>query len=82
MSYFKERHQLLENDDLGIHAKHINSCFLSLAEKCIPNKHVRIKPLDPPWLTATIKCNIRKRKRAYKNRHANLEAHWATFKTI
>ena len=60
--------QFLENDDLDIdiYANNINSCILSLAAECIPNKHVRIKPLDPHWLTATIKCNIRKRKRAYK----------------
>ena len=75
--------QSLENDDLDIYANNINSCILSLAAECIPNKHVRIKPLDPPWLTATIKCNIRKRKRAYKKaRHTNLDAHWATFKNI
>ena len=47
--------QSLENDDLDIYANNINSCILSLAAECIPNKHVRIKPLDPPWLTATIK---------------------------
>ena len=46
--------QPLENDDIDIYANNINSCILSLAAECIPNKHVRIKPLDPPWLTATL----------------------------
>ena len=30
--------QSLENDDLDIYSNNINSCILSLAAKCIPNK--------------------------------------------
>ena len=47
--------QPLENDDLDIYANNINSCTLSLAAECIQNKHVRIKPLNPSLLDATIK---------------------------
>ena len=46
--------QSLENDDIDIYANNINSNILSLAAECTPNKHVRIKPLDSPWLTVQL----------------------------
>ena len=39
----------LQNDNIDVHAENINTAIKSLPTKCIPNKHVRIKPLDPPW---------------------------------
>ena len=36
----------LQNDNVDVHAENINTAIRSLATECIPNKHVRIKPLD------------------------------------
>ena len=64
-------------------ADNVNTVINSLASECIPNKHVRIKPLDPPWITFTFKRYIRKRKRAYKGaKRTNLDFHWNSFKQI
>ena len=52
----------LQNDNVDAHAENINTAIRSLATECIRNKHVRIKPLDPPWISSTVKRNIRKRK--------------------
>ena len=73
----------LQNDNIDVHAENINTAIRSLAAECIPNKHVRIKPLGPPWISSTVKRNIRKRKRAYKRaKRTNLDFHWIEFKQI
>lgn len=73
----------LRNDDLDTYTCNISSCILSIAKECIPNKIIRIKPSDPPWLTSRIKCFIRKRKRAYrKAKRTNLPEHWVKFKRL
>ena len=56
----------LQNNDIDIYAKNINTAINSIASECIPNKHVRRRPLDPPWISSNLKQYIRKRKRAYK----------------
>ena len=67
----------LQNDNINVHAENINTDIRSLATECIPNKHVRIKPLDPLWISSTVKRNICKRKRAYKRaKRTNLDFHW------
>ena len=54
-----------------------------MATECIPSRHVQIKPLDPPWLTASLKRHIRKRKRAFrKAKRTNLDSHWKKFKKL
>ena len=57
----------LQNDNVDVHAENINTAIRSLATECIPNKHVRIKPLDPPWISSAVKRNIRKRIRKEQN---------------
>ena len=56
----------LQDDDINVYANNINKSINTLASECIPNRHVRIKPSDPPWITSTIKYYIRKRKRAFR----------------
>ena len=73
----------LQNDDINMYASNLNETITSIASQCIPNKLVRIRPLDPPWLSSTLKRQIRKRKRAYKRaKVTNLESHWISFKKI
>ena len=56
----------LWDDDLNTYASNITNHILSIAKECIPNKTVRIKPTDRPWITTAIKRYIKKRKRAYR----------------
>ena len=73
----------LQNNDIDIYAKNINTAINSIASECIPNKHVRIRPLDPPWISSNLKQYIRKRKRAYKRaKRSNLDVHWKSFKKL
>ena len=73
----------LQSDDIDIYATNLNTAITSIASECIPNKHVRIRPLDPPWLSSILKRHIRKRKRAYKRaKLTNLDVHWKSFKKI
>ena len=37
----------------------------NLAKQQIPNKTIKMRQSDPPWLTCEIKIIIRKRKRLY-----------------
>ena len=54
---------------------------MSLAETCIPNKTVTIRPTDPPWITSHIKRLIRTRKRAYrKAKRTQDPSDWNKFK--
>ena len=73
----------LQHDDINVYADNILSTIDTIARECIPNRNVRIKVTDPPWITSTIKSLIRKRKRAYKKaRRTNLIEHWQSFKRI
>ena len=46
--------------------KNIIDRITALAKQHIPNKTIKIRQSDPPWLTCEIKKIIRKRKRLYK----------------
>ena len=46
--------------------KNIIDPIIALAKQHIPNKTIKIRQSDPPWLTCEIKKIIRKRKRLYK----------------
>ena len=73
----------LQHDDINVYADNILSTIDTIARECNPNRNVRIKVTDPPWITSTIKSLIRKRKRAYKKaRRTNLIEHWQSFKRI
>lgn len=54
----------LENVD--VHADNFKNAILTITKECVPNRKIKVKPSDPPWLTNFLKCQIRKRKRAYK----------------
>ena len=71
------------NNDINIYANNMNTTVTAIAKKCIPNRCIKIKPSEPPWITTDIKRNIRKRKRAYKKvKRTNSESDWKQFKTL
>ena len=73
----------LQDDDINKYANSLNATINAIAGECIPNKQIRVKPFEPPWLTSSIKRHIRKRKRAFKKvKKTNLNEHWAIFKTL
>ena len=55
----------LKNDDIDAYAINITERITDFANKYIPNKTVKIRSSDPPWLTNSIKRLMRKRKRLY-----------------
>ena len=71
------------DNDIDVCANNLNAAITGLALECIPNRVVRIKPSDPPWITSTLKRFIRKRKRAYrKAKKTNLESNWKKFRKL
>jgi hypothetical protein len=52
--------------DLNSKADNFTNEFLRLCSECIPNRHIRVKPRDLPWMNHTIKRLIRDRDRLYK----------------
>ena len=73
----------LYDDDVNTHACNITNKLNDLTEECIPNKTVRIRPSDPPWITTAIRKLIRKRKQAYqKVKHNDTPRLWNKFKKL
>ena len=73
----------LENDDISLYASNLNSTILSLTKECIPNKSIKVRTSDPPWIATLLKRQIRKRKRLYrKAKQTNLERHWIKFRQL
>ncbi|MCG8096969.1 MAG: hypothetical protein JAZ17_25655, partial [Candidatus Thiodiazotropha endolucinida] len=57
--------QSLKNNDIDTYAGNITNNIYQLANKHIPNKIIKIRQSDPPWLSNDIKKLIRKKKRFY-----------------
>ena len=73
----------LQDNDIDVYANNVSNQVSVLAKECIPNKIIRIKPQEPPWITSLIKQFIRKRKRSYKKaKRTNNCTDWAKFKTL
>ena len=75
----------LRDNDLNVYADNINTAINSIANECIPNRYIRVKPSNSPWLTTFLKRYIRERKRAFrkaKRTTCNMEPHWKTFKKL
>ncbi|MCG8046489.1 MAG: reverse transcriptase domain-containing protein [Candidatus Thiodiazotropha endolucinida] len=71
----------LYNNDTATYASNIHSAILQIARQCIPNREIKVKPTDPPWLTSIIKRHIRKRKRAYKRaKRSSSASDWYSFR--
>ena len=73
----------MESDDIDTYTRNITDAILMVCNECIPNKTVRIRPSEPPWITTYIKKMIRKRKRAYKRaKRSQLPQHFIVFKRL
>ena len=55
----------LINDDINIYAQNITDQIISVAKRHVPNKNIKVRQSDPPWLNSQIKKMIRKRKRLF-----------------
>ena len=73
----------LTSQDIDTFAQNMTEIVISLSKACIPNKSIRIRPSDPPWLITNTRKHIRRRKRAYKKAKLTNSAHnWNTFKNL
>ena len=73
----------IKDNDTNSYANKINKTVTSIAKECIPNRCIKVKPSEPPWINSTIKRNIRKRKRAYRKvKKTNLVSDWNKFKKL
>ena len=52
---------LLSDPDINIYTRNFTDHLNLLTAECIPNKIVRIRPSDPPWITTAVRKLIRKR---------------------
>ena len=73
----------LSDPDFNIHTSNITNHLNSLTPECVPNKSIRIRLSDPPWITTAICKLIRKSKHAYQNaRQTDTPRLWAKFKKL
>ena len=71
----------LQDDDINIYAKNITDTIMDLSKQCIPNKSVRVKSPDPPWITSSVKKHSRARRRLYrKAKQTDNVEHWNRFR--
>ena len=42
--------ETFRNDDIDIYAGNVTYHILNLTKECIPNKTVKIRQSDPPWM--------------------------------
>ena len=57
--------QALISDNIDTYAENITEKINTLTDKHIPNKLIKVRPSDPPWLTTHIKKLPRIKKRLY-----------------
>ena len=73
----------LKDDNIDNYVENLKNAIIAITTECVPNRSIKMKPSDPPWLTSALKRHIRKRKRAYKKAlRSNLDRHWNKFKTL
>ena len=73
----------LKDDNIDNYVENLKNAIIAITTECVPNRSIKVKPSDPPWLTSALKRHIRKRKRAYKKAlRSNLDRHWNKFKTL
>ena len=72
-----------KHPNIDVYAERITNQLKEISNECIPNKIVRVKPSNLPWLTANIKKLIRKRKRLFrKARPTNDPILWQRFRRL
>ena len=72
--------QILATDDLDSATTDWTDTFLHLCKESIPNRNIRVRPQDVPWMTHECKRAIRDRNRLYqrfkRTRNINHEDIW------
>lgn len=61
----------LKNNDINLYASAFTSQLYSMVKECIPNRLVRVRPQDLPWINGNIRKQMRKRNRLYKRYKRN-----------
>ena len=56
--------ETFRNDDIDIYAINVTNHILNLMKGCTPNKTVKIRQSDPPWMHNNLRKLMRQRKRA------------------
>ena len=70
-----------QDDDINVYANNITDTITELPKQCIPNKVIRVRSADPPWITSSLKRHIRVRKRLYrKAKQTNDPDLWKKFR--
>ena len=73
----------VKDNDVDVYAKKLTDHISQLASKYIPNKTIKVRQSEPPWLTNNIKKMMRKRKRLYdKYKRLNNIVDFENFKQI
>jgi hypothetical protein len=57
---------IFRNDDIDIITNTITNTILDAANKTIPNRYIKVKKDNPPWITTKIKKYIRRKNRIHK----------------
>ena len=45
----------IKNNEINIYANNMNTTVSAIANECIQNRCIKIKPSEPPWITSDIK---------------------------
>ena len=74
--------ETFRNDDIDIYVN-VTDHILNLTKECIPNKTVKIRQSDPPWMHNNLRKLMRQRKRAYdKAKKTNSQQQWQKYKRL
>ena len=73
--------EFFQNPDINMYTKNFYNLLTEITDSCIPNRHVTIRPTEPPWITTLINKHIRIRKTAYKKKQ-NEQIHTLTGKGL
>ena len=71
-----------KHPNIDLYAERITNHIIEISNECIPNKIVRVKPSNLPWLAANIKKLIRKRKRLFRKGPTNDPILWQRFRRL
>ena len=75
--------ETFRNDDIDTYAVNVTDHILNLKKDCIPNKTVKIRQSDPPWMHNNLRKLMRQRKRAYdKAKKTNSQQQWQKYKRL
>ena len=75
--------RFLDSLDVNLVNENINGEITYAVHTFIPQKTIRIRPRDKPWIDNNIKCKIRKRNRLHKKaKYRNLASDWQNFRNI